>query len=77
MRATGFSTYGYKLAAFVISGALAGLAGALFALKDGVVNPELSGQPSLQLPGIGASQGRRLPTTEELTIGVGSLAKLL
>ena len=43
MRATGFSTYGYKLAAFVISGALAGLAGALFALKDGVVNPELMG----------------------------------
>ena len=41
MRAAGFSTYGYKLAAFVISGALAGLAGALFALKDGVVNPEL------------------------------------
>ncbi len=41
MRATGFSTYPYKLAAFVISGALAGLAGALFAIKDGVVNPEL------------------------------------
>ena len=43
MRAAGFSTYGYKLASFVISGALAGLAGALFALKDGVVNPELMG----------------------------------
>ncbi|MEO8309876.1 MAG: branched-chain amino acid ABC transporter permease [Caldimonas sp.] len=43
MRATGFSTYGYKLGAFVISGALAGLAGALFALKDGYVNPELMG----------------------------------
>jgi branched-chain amino acid transport system permease protein len=43
MRATGFSTYGYKLAAFVVSGALAGLAGALFALKDGFVNPELLG----------------------------------
>jgi branched-chain amino acid transport system permease protein len=43
MRAAGFSTYAYKLAAFVISGALAGLAGALFALKDGVVNPELIG----------------------------------
>jgi len=41
MRATGFSTYPYKLAAFVISGALAGLAGFLFALKDGFVNPEL------------------------------------
>ena len=41
MRATGFSTYGYKLAAFVIAGALAGLAGALLAIKDGAVNPEL------------------------------------
>jgi len=41
MRATGFSTYPYKLAAFTISGALAGLAGFLFAVKDGLVNPEL------------------------------------
>ena len=41
MRAAGFSTYGYKLAAFVIAGALAGLAGALLAIKDGAVNPEL------------------------------------
>ena len=41
MRATGFSTYPYKLAAFVISGGIAGLAGFLFAVKDGAVNPEL------------------------------------
>ena len=41
MRATGFSTYAYKLAAFVISGALAGIAGFLFVVKDGYVNPEL------------------------------------
>ncbi len=41
MRAVGFVTYGYKLAAFVIAGALAGLAGFLLAAKDGVVNPEL------------------------------------
>ncbi len=41
MRATGFSTYPYKLAAFVLSGGLAGLAGFLFAVKDGFVNPEL------------------------------------
>jgi branched-chain amino acid transport system permease protein len=41
MRATGFSTYPYKLAAFVISGGIAGLAGFLFAVKDGFVNPEL------------------------------------
>ena len=41
MRATGFSTYPYKLAAFTISGGIAGLAGFLFAVKDGYVNPEL------------------------------------
>ena len=41
MRATGFSTYSYKLAAFVISGGIAGLAGFLSAVKDGYVNPEL------------------------------------
>jgi branched-chain amino acid transport system permease protein len=41
MRATGFSTYPYKLAAFVLSGAIAGLGGFLFAVKDGFVNPEL------------------------------------
>jgi branched-chain amino acid transport system permease protein len=41
MRAAGFSTYPYKLAAFVLSGGIAGLAGFLFAVKDGFVNPEL------------------------------------
>jgi len=41
MRAAGFSTYLYKLAAFVIAGALAGLAGFLLAVKDAAVNPEL------------------------------------
>ena len=41
MRAAGYATYGYKLAAFVIAGALAGLAGFLLAVKDGTVNPEL------------------------------------
>jgi branched-chain amino acid transport system permease protein len=41
MKATGFSTYPYKLAAFTISGAIAGLAGFLFAVKDGFVNPEM------------------------------------
>lgn len=43
MRAAGYATYGYKLAAFVIAGALAGLAGFLLAVKDGTVNPELLG----------------------------------
>ncbi|MNH37386.1 leucine/isoleucine/valine transporter permease subunit [compost metagenome] len=41
MRAAGFATYGYKLAAFVIAGALAGLAGFLVAARDGFVNPEM------------------------------------
>jgi branched-chain amino acid transport system permease protein len=41
MRAAGFRTYGYKLAAFVLAAALAGLAGFLLAVKDGAVNPEL------------------------------------
>jgi branched-chain amino acid transport system permease protein len=41
MRAAGFSTYPYKLAAFVLAGALAGVAGFLYAVKDGFVNPEI------------------------------------
>lgn len=41
MRAAGFATYRYKLAAFVLGGALAGVAGFLLAVKDGFVNPEL------------------------------------
>jgi len=41
MRATGFSTYPYKLAAFVIAGATAGLAGALLANQARFVSPTL------------------------------------
>ncbi len=41
MRAAGFNTLLYKLAAFVVAGALAGLAGFLVAVKDGYVNPEM------------------------------------
>jgi branched-chain amino acid transport system permease protein len=43
MRAMGFSTFGYKLAAFTLSGALAGLAGYLWGAQTGFVNPELMG----------------------------------
>jgi branched-chain amino acid transport system permease protein len=41
MRATGYVTTAYKLASFVIGGALAGVAGFLFAIQHGYVNPEI------------------------------------
>lgn len=41
MRTLGFSTFRYRLAAFVMAGALAGAAGYLAALQYGFVNPEL------------------------------------
>ncbi|CAM3473378.1 branched-chain amino acid ABC transporter permease [Bordetella sputigena] len=41
MRAAGYSTFPYKLVAYTLGGGLAGLAGFLFALKDGFVTPEL------------------------------------
>jgi len=41
MRAAGFSTFGYKLTAYVVASGLGGLAGILYAVKDGYVNPEL------------------------------------
>ena len=43
MRAMGFGTFGYKLAAFTLAGALAGLAGYLWGAQSGYVNPELMG----------------------------------
>jgi len=64
MRAAGYATYRYKLAAFVLAGGLAGLAGCLLAVKDGAVNPELmswhqSGAVLLMLilGGIGSLRG--------------------
>lgn len=41
MRAAGFSTFKYKLIAYIIGCGLAGVAGFLYAAKDGYVNPEL------------------------------------
>jgi branched-chain amino acid transport system permease protein len=43
MRAMGFSTFGYKLSAFTLAGALAGLAGFLWGAQTGYINPELMG----------------------------------
>ena len=64
MRAAGFLTYSYKLAAFVVGAMLAGVAGFLYALKDGYVNPEIlswhqSGAVLLMiiLGGIGSLRG--------------------
>ncbi len=41
LRALGFSTFRYKLASYMLSGMLAGLAGYLAALQFGFVNPEI------------------------------------
>jgi branched-chain amino acid transport system permease protein len=64
MRALGFPTYRYKLAAFVIAGAIAGVAGWMAAAQDGMVNPEMlswhqSGQALLMviLGGSGTAGG--------------------
>lgn len=43
MQALGFNTYRYKLAAFVLAGMLAGVAGHMWAMHRGFVNPELIG----------------------------------
>jgi branched-chain amino acid transport system permease protein len=43
MRAVGYSTFGYRLTAFTIAGALAGVAGYLWGAQTGYVNPELMG----------------------------------
>ena len=43
MRALGYNTFGYKLTAFSVAGALAGFAGYLWGAQTGYVNPELMG----------------------------------
>jgi branched-chain amino acid transport system permease protein len=43
MRSMGFATFGYKLSAFTLAGALAGLAGYLWGVQTGYINPELMG----------------------------------
>ncbi|RZT42343.1 branched-chain amino acid ABC transporter permease [Cupriavidus agavae] len=42
MRAAGYATYRYQLGAFVAGGMLAGLAGFLYAIQFGFVNPEIA-----------------------------------
>ncbi len=43
MRAMGYATFRYKLAAFTVAGGLAGFAGYLWGAQSGFVNPELMG----------------------------------
>lgn len=43
MRALGYDTTGVRLAGFVLAGALAGVAGHMWAMTEGFVNPELLG----------------------------------
>lgn len=43
MRALGYGTFGYKLAAFTLGGGIAGLAGYLWGAQTGFINPELMG----------------------------------
>jgi branched-chain amino acid transport system permease protein len=43
MRSLGFSTFRYKLVAFMIAGGIAGIAGYLSSIQFGVVNPEMMG----------------------------------
>lgn len=43
MRAMGYGVFGYKLTAFTVAGALAGLAGYLWGVQTGYINPELMG----------------------------------
>ena len=43
MRAMGYGVFGYKLSAFTLAGSLAGLAGYLWGVQSGYINPELMG----------------------------------
>ena len=82
MRAMGFNTYRYKLAAFAIAGMLAGAAGHMWSLHTGFVNPELVGwQKSAEalliilLGGIGSLAGAVVGSFA--FYGLGEVAQLV
>ena len=82
MRAMGFNTYRYKLAAFTIGGMLAGAAGHMWSLHTGFVNPELVGwQKSAEalliilLGGIGSLTGAVVGAFA--LYGLGEVAQLV
>ena len=65
MRSMGFDTYLLKLAAFVLAGALAGVAGHMWAMTEAFINPELLAWPrsaegllAILLGGLNALHGR-------------------
>jgi branched-chain amino acid transport system permease protein len=82
MQALGFDTYRYKLAAFVIAGMLAGVAGHMWAMHRGFVNPELIGWHRsaeallmILLGGLGTLHG---PIVGALAFtGLGEIAQLV
>jgi branched-chain amino acid transport system permease protein len=79
MRMLGYDVYAYKLAAFTLAGTLAGLAGHMFVVQEGFVNPELVGWHSsaevllmIILGGLGALVGPVLGAIALTALGEAS-----
>jgi branched-chain amino acid transport system permease protein len=82
MRALGYDTYRYKLAAFVIAGALAGVAGHMWAMHRAFVNPEIVGwhrsAEALLMILLGGLQSLHGPILGALAFtGLGELPQLM
>ena len=82
MRAVGFDTYRYKLAAFVVAGALAGVAGHMWAMHRAFVNPEIVGwhrsAEALLMILLGGLQSLHGPIIGALAFtGLGELPQLM
>jgi branched-chain amino acid transport system permease protein len=82
MRALGFDTYRYKLVAFVIAGALAGVAGHMWAMHRAFVNPEIVGwhrsAEALLMILLGGLQSLHGPILGALAFtGLGELPQLM
>jgi branched-chain amino acid transport system permease protein len=82
MRALGYDTYRYKLAAFVIAGALAGVAGHMWAMHRAFVNPEIVGwhrsAEALLMILLGGLQSLHGPILGALAFtGLGELPQLI
>ena len=82
MRSIGFDTYSLKLAAFTIAGALAGVAGHMWAMTEAFVTPELLGWHrsaeallAVVLGGVGALYGPILGAFA--FVGLGELSQLI